>query len=48
MNIMKTGKEGQTGRNRPQTCRGAQADGRSLQSQEGQEGFHDTREEEEA
>lgn len=45
---MSPGEEGQTGRDRPQACWGAQAHGGSLQGQEGEEGFHDTGEEEEA
>lgn len=41
------GKEGQTGRNRAQACWSAQAYGGSLQGEEGQEGFHDSRKKEE-
>lgn len=47
MIVLKIGEEGQTGWNRPQARWSAQADGGSLQSQESQEGFHDSWKEEE-
>lgn len=46
--LLYLGEEGQTGRNRPQARWSAQAYGGSLQGQEGEKRFHDTREEEEA
>lgn len=47
MSLTCPGEEGQTGRDRPQARWGAQAHGGGLQGQEGEEGFHDSREEEE-
>lgn len=44
----KPGKEEEAGGDRPQEGRGEGPHGGGLQGQEGEEGFHDTREEEEA